>query len=133
MTQDGDDVLPGGGTAVPIGTMATLFVDQEIAKYNLKFGGSVEWADKLSSDAMTEAGFYDQSSYTVLNLYGEWRPENYENIAVHLNIDNVFDRNYYERSSYVERDVFRGGTLARDINPLYAPGRTVTLGVKMDF
>ena len=24
-------------------------------------------------------------------------------------------------------------SLARDINPLYAPGRTVTLGVKMDF
>ncbi len=133
VTQGGEDVLPAGGVAVPVGKVATLFVDQEIAKYNLKVGGTVEWADKLSSDEMTDAGFYDQSSYTVLNLYGEWRPENYENIAVHLNIDNVFDRNYYERSSYVERDVFRGGVLARDINPLYAPGRTVTLGVKMDF
>lgn len=133
VTQDGDDVLPGGGTAVPIGTMATLFVDQEIAKYNLKFGGSVEWADKLSSDAMTDAGFYDHSSYTVVNLYGEWRPENYENVVVHLNVDNLFDRTYYERSSYVERDIYRGGSLVRDIDPLYAPGRTVTLGVKMEF
>ncbi|REG57387.1 hemoglobin/transferrin/lactoferrin receptor protein [Paracoccus versutus] len=133
VSQNGIDVLPGGGTAVPVGKVATLFVDQEIAQYNLKVGASVEWADKLASSDMTEAGFYDQSSYTVVNLYGEWRPQNYENIVVHLGIDNVFDRTYYERSSYVERDVYRGDVLARDIDPLYAPGRTVTLGVKMDF
>ncbi len=128
VTQNGDDVLPGGGTVMPIGNMASIFVDQEIPQYNLKVGGTVEWADKLSNELMETAGFTDHSSYTVLNLYGEWRPQNYENIAVHLNIDNVFDREYYERSSYVQR--VRG---SREIDPLYAPGRTVTLGVKMDF
>lgn len=134
VSQGGVDLLPGGGTAVPIGKVATLFVDQEIAQYNLKVGASLEWADKLKGNyTTTDGGFYDESSYTVVNVYGEWRPETYKNVAVHLGIDNLFDRTYYERSSYGERDVIRGGALARDINPLYAPGRTVTLGVKLDF
>ena len=126
MTQGGEDRLPNGGTAVPGGQVAPLSVDQEIAQYNAKVGATVEWANKLSGDYLTEAGFSDAPSYTVLNLYGEWRPQNYENVVVHLGIDNVFDRTYSERSSYVQFD-------ARGVQPLYAPGRTVTLGLTMDF
>ena len=126
VTQNGKDVLPNGGTVVPVGTLATLYVDQELAQYNLKFGGTLEWAGDLDGDYLTEAGFEDHSSYTVVNLYGEWRPENYQNVALHLNVDNLFDETYYERSSYVQYG-------ARNVYPLYAPGRTVTLGVKMDF
>jgi hemoglobin/transferrin/lactoferrin receptor protein len=134
VSQGGIDVLPGGGTAVPVGKVATLFVDQELAQYNAKVGASLEWADKLKGNYnTTDGGFYDESSYTVVNLYGEWRPESYQNVVLRLGVDNVFDRTYYERSSYGERDVIRGGALARDINPLYAPGRTVTLGLKLDF
>ncbi len=123
---DGEDLLPQGGTVVPVGNLATLYIDQEIPQYNLKVGGTLEWADDLSTDEMREAGFADQDSYTVVNVYGQWRPQNYQNIAVHLNVDNLFDTNYYERSSYGQYD-------ARGVMPLYAPGRTVTLGVKMDF
>lgn len=126
VTQNGEDVLPNGGTVVPVGTLAALYVDQELAQYNLKFGGTLEWAGDLSGDYLTEAGFEDHSSYTVVNLYGEWRPENYQNVALHLNVDNLFDETYYERSSYVQYS-------PRNVFPLYAPGRTVTLGVKMDF
>ncbi|WP_240540284.1 TonB-dependent receptor [Paracoccus sp. pheM1] len=126
VTQDGEDRLPNGGTAVPVGKVATLYVDQEIAQYNAKVGATVEWADKLSGDYLTEAGFSEAPSYTVLNLYGEWRPEHYQNVVLHLGVDNVFDRKYSERSSYVQYD-------ARGVQPLYAPGRTVTLGLKMDF
>ncbi|RDD71670.1 TonB-dependent receptor [Paracoccus versutus] len=128
VTQNGDEVLPQGGTVMPVGKLATLFIDQDIPQYNLRVGGTLEWADTLGTEEMTAEGFDEHSSYAVLNLYGEWRPQNYENIAVHLNIDNVFDRSYYERSSYVQR--IRGTSR---IEPLYAPGRTVTLGVKMDF
>ena len=133
VTQDGTEVLPGGGTAVPVGDIATLYVDQDLARYGLTFGASLEWAGKLSTDDMAAEGFADHDSYTVVNLYGEWRPANYENVTLHLGIDNLFDRSYYERSSYVQRDVFRGGVLARDIDPMYAPGRTVTLGVGLAF
>lgn len=123
---DSDGILPQGGTVVPVGKVATLYVDQEIPQYNLKVGGSLEWADTLSTDEMRDAGFEDHDSYTVVNLYGEWRPQNYQNIALHLNVDNLFDQNYYERSSYVQYN-------PRGVMPHYAPGRTVTLGVKMDF
>lgn len=126
VSYDGDDILPQGGTVVPVGKLATLFIDQELPQYNLKLGSTVEWAGKLSSDAMRAAGFTDHKSYTVVNAYAEWRPQNYQNIAVHLNVDNLFDETYYERSSYVQFD-------PRGVKPAYAPGRTVTLGVKMAF
>ncbi|QRZ13249.1 TonB-dependent receptor [Paracoccus methylovorus] len=126
VTQNGTNVLPQGGTVMPVGELATLFIDQEIPQYNLKVGGTIEWAGKLSTAEMQEAGFAAHDSYTVVNLYGEWRPQNYKNIAVQLNVNNLFDEAYYERSSYVQ-----GGP--RDVDPLWAPGRTVTLGVKMDF
>lgn len=126
VTQNGVNVLPAGGTVVPVGKLATLFVDQEIPQYNLKVGGTIEWSGKLSTEEMQAAGFEDHNSYTVVNVYGEWRPQDYQNVAVHLNVDNLLDETYYERSSYVQ-----GGP--RDVGPLYAPGRTVTLGVKMDF
>ncbi|MGA0614207.1 TonB-dependent receptor domain-containing protein [Paracoccus sp. KR1-242] len=126
VTQNGEDVLPNGGTVVPVGNIATLYVDQEIPQYNLKVGGTIEWAGKLDGDYLTEAGFEDHESYTVVNLYGEWRPQNYENVVLHLGVDNLLDETYYERSSYVQYD-------ARSVYPLYAPGRTVTLGLTMDF
>lgn len=126
VTQNGEEVLPSGGTVVPVGQLATLFVDQELAQYNLKVGGTLQWANDLEGDYLTEAGFEDHESYTVVNAYAEWRPESYENVAVHLNVDNLFDENYSERSSYVQFN-------ERNVLPLYAPGRTVTLGVKMDF
>ncbi len=71
MTQNGENVLPGGGTVMPAGKIATLFVDQDIPQYNLKLGDNVEWAGKLSDTEMAEAGFADHSSCTVVNVYGE--------------------------------------------------------------
>lgn len=126
VTQDGEKALPNGGEVMPIGTVAALYIDQELPQYNLKVGGTLEWAGKLSGDYLTNAGFSDHDSYAVVNTYAEWRPENYKNVVVRLGIDNLFDKTYYERSSYVQFS-------PRSVNPIYAPGRTVTLGVTMDF
>lgn len=129
LTQNGDEVLPQGGTVMPIGDMATLYVDQDIPDYNLRVGATLEWASKLDGDWLRESDikFEDQSSYTVVNLYGEWRPASYENVVIRLGVDNVFDRNYFERGSYAQR------ADGAPVYPLYAPGRTVTLGMTMDF
>lgn len=62
-----------------------------------------------------------------MNLYGEWRPQSYENVAVRLGIDNIFDRQYFERSSYAQR------ADGAPVYPLYAPGRTITLGLTTNF
>lgn len=128
VTSDGDFVLPSGGGFMPTGDLATLYVDHEMAAQNLRLGGSLEWAGKLSDKAMTEAGFKDHDSYTVVNAYAAWTPPQLRGATLRLGVDNLFDENYYERASYVTRQVG-----SRDIQPALAPGRTVTLGLSMDF
>ncbi|MCT4333278.1 TonB-dependent receptor [Paracoccus sp. YLB-12] len=126
LTFDGDELPPAGGEATPIGTVASLFVDQEIPQYNLTVGATLDMADRLSGDYIDDNGFEDHPGYGVLNAYAEWRPASYENVVVRLGVDNLLDKAYYERSSY-------GRNTERDVTPLYAPGRTVTLGLTMDF
>lgn len=128
VTVDGDDALPSGGTFMPVSDLATLYVDQALPAHDLKVGGTVEWAGKLSDGAMTAAGFADHDSYTVVNAYAEWAPPQMKGAAIRLGVDNLLDETYYERTSYVARQV---GT--RDIQPALAPGRTVTLGLTMNF
>lgn len=126
VTVDGEEALPNGGNAMPIGEVASIFVDQEFAQYGLTVGATLELASRLSGDYITEAGFSDHPGYGVVNAYGEWRPAQYENVVVRLGVDNLFDKTYYERTSFVQYP-------DRDVYPVYAPGRTVTLGLNMDF
>ena len=128
VTYDGAFALPSGGTFMPVGDMATLHVDHQMPAQNLKLGAPVEWAGKLSDASMTAVGFKGHDSYTIVNAYAAWTPPQLQGATLRLGVDNLFDENYYERSSYVQREV-RG----RDIQPALAPGRTVTLGVTMDF
>lgn len=127
VTADGEDVLPAGGDVMPIGEVAALYVDQEIDAYNLKVGASLELAGRLEGEYLAESGFFDHAGYGVLNTYAEWRPERFDNVVLRLNVDNLLDKTYYERASYVQR----GGD--RVVNPVYAPGRTVTVGARMEF
>lgn len=127
VTSGGQDALPNSGTFMPIGDMATLYVDHDLAAYNARVGASVEWAGSVSDAYATENGFYDQDSYTVVNAYAEWTPATYDTLSVRLGVDNLFDENYYERSSYAASSA-RGG-----IEPVYAPGRTVTLSAALKF
>lgn len=126
LTFEGDELPPMGGEATPIGTVASLFVDQEIPAYNLTLGATLELADRLSGDELAANGFADHPGYGVLNAYAAWRPASHDNVVVRLGVDNLLDKDYYERSSY-------GRNLVRDVTPLAAPGRTVTLGVNVDF
>lgn len=126
LSYDGDELPPAGGEVTPIGTVASLYVDQEIPQYNLTVGATVELADRLSGDYIDDNGFGDHPGYGVVNAYAAWRPAQYENVVVRLGVDNLLDKAYYERSSY-------GRNLVRDVYPLYAPGRTVTLGLTLDF
>lgn len=127
VTTGGQFALPEGGTVMPISDMASLYIDTEIPGHDLKLGATVEWAGKLSDAVMTAGGFADHNSYTVVNAYAEWAPPSVEGMAVRLGIDNLLDENYYERSSYVQR------ISGRLVEPHYAPGRTVSLGVNMKF
>lgn len=130
VTVDGDFILPVGGSFMPVSDMATLYIDQALPQYDLKLGATLEWAGELSDGAMTAAGFADHDSYAVINTYAEWSPAQLNGTRLRLGIDNLFDETYYERSSYVERTIED-----RDIyiQPAYAPGRTITIGISKSF
>ncbi|MDF3852807.1 TonB-dependent receptor domain-containing protein [Paracoccus sp. P2] len=128
VTGDGDDVLPNNGVYfMPVGETATLWVDHELPAWNTVLGASVEWAGSIDERVTSTTTYYKQPSYTVVNAYAEWTPQAYENVAVRLSVDNLFDKNYYERSGYAAND--RNG----GIEPVWAPGRTITLGTTMKF
>ena len=128
VTRDGTIALADGGGVMPIGDTASIYVDQELPAWNMKIGATVEWAGTLSDPVLTAANFSDHDSYTVVNTYAEWTPPAAENLTVRLAVDNLLDETYYERSSYIERNLG-----ARYVYPLYAPGRTVSLGVNVKF
>ncbi len=127
VTVDGVPAVPSSGMVMPVGDMATLFVDHEIAAWNAKVGASVQWAGSVQSGEAEAQNFYEEPSYTVVNAYAEWTPQSYENMTLRLSVDNLFDETYYERSGYAKRDA-RGG-----IEPVYAPGRTITFGGTVKF
>ncbi|GAB1362757.1 TonB-dependent receptor [Rhodobacter sp.] len=128
VTVDGVFALADGSAVMPIGDTASIYIDQDLPSLNMKVGATVEWAGTLSDPVLTAAGFKDHSSYTVVNTYAEWSPPAVEDLTVRFAVDNLLDETYYERSSYIERVAG-----ARQIHPLYAPGRTVSLGVNLKF
>ncbi len=123
VTAGGATMLPDSGTFMPIGDMATLYIDHEIPDYHLKLGATVAWAGRIAAIGT----FYEQPSYTVVNAYAEWTPPSYENLTVRVGVDNLFDATYYERAGYAASTA-RGG-----IDPVYAPGRTFTFQTALKF
>ena len=108
-------------------TVSDLWVDHDVSAWNTVLGASVEWAGSIDERIVEGTTYYKQPSYTVVNAYAECTPQAYEKVAVRLSVDNLFDKNYYERSGFGANDG-RGG-----IEPVWAPGRTVTLGATMKF
>ncbi len=127
VTVGGISALPNSGTFMPVGDMATFYIDHELPDYNLKLGATVAWAGKIKDAVATAGGFHDQPAYTVVNAYAEWNPPINENITLRVGVENLFDEVYYERSSFARSDN-RGG-----IDPVYAPGRTFTFHTAITF
>ncbi len=121
----GQTVIPANGYYfMPVGKMATLYVDRALPAYNLKLGATLEWAGSTPEIVDGSTTYHALKSYAVVNAYGEWSPQGYDNLTVRLGVDNLFDETYVERSSYVS---------STTADSIYGPGRTVTLGVSMEF
>jgi len=127
VTQGENAALPNSGTFMPVGHMATAFIDHTFVDYNLKVGASLSWASEIKNAYASDNGFLDQPSYTVVNAYAEWNPPINQNLTLRVGVENLFNETYYERSSYAA-STNRGG-----IDPVYAPGRTFTFQTALKF
>ncbi|VDC33466.1 TonB-dependent receptor domain-containing protein [Pseudogemmobacter humi] len=128
VTGDGVDVLPDNGVFfMPVGSIAAVWVDHEVPAWNMVVGATVEWAGSIDERVVGATTYFRQPSYTVVNAWAEWAPPAYENLSVRLGVDNLLDETYSERSGFAANSS-RGG-----IDPVWGPGRTVTLGAALKF
>lgn len=130
VTADGQTAVPSSGPFMPVGDMASFYVDHELVDYNMKLGATVAWAGKLSDITVVSGPsrtVYKQPAYALVNVYAEWTPPAYENLSLRVGVDNLFDKKYFERTGFAQSSA-RGG-----IDPVFAPGRTFTLHAGIKF
>lgn len=90
----------------------------------IRLGGTAEFA--LENDDVVIDGEQEAlPAYEVVNLFGEYRPEQMQNLSVRLDVENLFDQTYSRRSS--------DGVGYYRVIPLNEPGRTVRLTAKILF
>jgi len=102
----------------PVGHLVGLTAGYE-ARPGLTVGGTAEIAFDNDDTPVTLKG------YEVLNLFAAWTPQSHENIEVRLDVRNVFDETYANRSS--------DGLGQGNIVQLNEPGRTVALTLTTKF
>lgn len=131
VTAGGEPVPPTNGTYfMPMGDLATLYIDHEFADGNTKIGANVEWASSVDGQRSDRHLFPAQDSYKVVNAYAEWTPEDYKGLNLRLSVDNVFDKTYSERSGFSTRTDLTGGSV---LSPVMAPGRTISVNATYKF
>lgn len=103
------------------GRMLALQVKQDVTP-EIQVGGIVE-------HAFDEDGAFDATSdlegYTVVDVFAEYAPAQYENVSFRAEIGNLFDQDYIDRASY-------GGDYS-DVFGQSEPGRTISLSASVKF
>lgn len=88
------------------------------------------WYDLgLAAGAGLEAALEDddleRDSYVVANIHGEWTPEMLEDLTLRLDVKNLFDKEYVDKTTV--------GTDNATTIPFNEPGRTFLVSAKMYF
>lgn len=122
-----DTLEPDGGDLMPVGDTATLFVEHQLPAWHTRLGATLRYAGKQSyAGAVRAAGYVEQPSYTVVGLSADWNPGGRKDLTLRLGVDNLFDRQYYNRGSYPRHQI-------RSVVPIPAAGRSVQVGVTWTF
>ncbi|NYZ14551.1 TonB-dependent receptor [Azospirillum sp. RWY-5-1] len=124
VTIDGKPVDSDIGTylATPVGKALTLTGGHTIQRWNLTVGADLEYVwdyDKL------QAGQQSLDGYTVVNLFVEHRIPQYSDLALRLDVRNLFDATYADRATY--------GQEFDTVTPLYQPGRAFLISASATF
>ncbi|SIS52314.1 TonB-dependent receptor domain-containing protein [Paracoccus saliphilus] len=116
--------LQGFGT-IP-GRVLTLDARHQVTR-DLTFGGVIEHAFGMSHQGVDpdDEPRRDFEAYTLVNVYGEYKPARYENLTIRAEINNLFDEDYVDRASF-------GGDYEFVI-PQKEPGRSIALTANFTF
>lgn len=125
VTSDGDpvDTFTLNYFGAPTGRVIALEVAQDIARYDLTIGGTLDAA--LDYDALTDIGHDEIDGYTVVNLYADYQPRHLEQLTLRLEVNNLFDETYADRATY--------GQEYGEVTPLWEPGREIAVAARWVF
>lgn len=119
----------GNYLATPVGQMITFVAAHTIREWGLTIGGNIEVALEMDDvPALLPDGVTLTStipSYTVVNVYAEYRPVTAPNLMLRLDVNNLFDETYASRGTY--------GQDIEDVLPLYQPGRSFIVTASAKF
>ncbi|OPH13848.1 TonB-dependent receptor (plasmid) [Azospirillum brasilense] len=124
VTIDGLPADSDSGTylATPIGEVFTIGAAHTVEPWNVTFGGDVEVV--LDYDKV-QPGQRKLEGYNTVNLFAEHRLPQYANLALRVDVRNLFDQTYADRATY--------GQEFGTVTPLYQPGRTFLLTASAKF
>lgn len=108
------------------GRALTLDARHQVTR-DLTFGGVIEHAFGMSHQGVDPDGEprRDFEAYTLVNVYGEYKPARYDNLTLRAEINNLFDEDYVDRASF-------GGDYEFVI-PQKEPGRSIALTANFTF
>lgn len=106
----------------PLGTVIALEVEQDTGVQGLRVGGGIDAALRYDTPAASDN---DHPAFAAINVFAEYTPPSMDNLTLRLDVDNLFDAEYYDRATY--------GAEYDSITPFNEPGRTITLTAVVGF
>lgn len=89
------------GLGVATGRSWKLGLNQDLKRWNLELGWDARYVEGHDTVAADNAALaYRKSGYVVHDLSASWLPLGQDRLAVRFAIKNVFDRDYYDQSTY---------------------------------
>ena len=104
------------------GRILTLEARHQIMA-GLELGGVIQHT--LDEDGVGVDASSDWPGYTVVDVFAEYEPAQYDNLTLRAEVNNLFDRDYIDRASY-------GGDFAEVLGQK-EPGRSIGLSAQVRF
>jgi len=107
----------------PLGEQIVIEAEHAFEEWGLTVGSLVQIA--LADDRPADAGNKPYEAYRVADFYVEYAPDFLPNVTTRLDLKNAFNETYADRATY--------GQEFDTVDPLYEPGRSVRMSVKVAF
>ncbi|MEP3198718.1 MAG: TonB-dependent receptor [Lentilitoribacter sp.] len=110
--------------AAPLGEIIAINVAHELDQYNLTLGANLDIALDYTNNG-PETTISELPGYTVASVYAEYEPERFEGLTLSFEVNNIFDEDYADRSTYGQDFV--------SVDELKEPGRSFMFKLKKEF